>query len=474
MITLLAALPAVAAVLALPSRPAAGEGDALDRILGAALSSSRAYETLAHLTDRIGHRLSGSANLEKAVAWTSAELRRYRLDRVWTEKVKVPHWVRGVETGRIVSPVEHPLVVMALGMSDPTPPEGVTAEVVEVSSFDELHALGEKVKGKIVLYNRPIVANGGEERGYGAAAGLRYRGAVEAAKQGAVGMLIRSLGTASYRLPHTGGMSYEDGVARIPAAAVSAEDAELIHRLLAAKDPVRVSYVLGCRTLPDAESANVLAEIRGRTRPAEVVLIGAHLDSWDVGTGAIDDAAGAAIVMETMRLIRSLGLHPRRTIRAVLFTNEENGLRGGRDYAERHKGELEKHVAAVESDGGAARPLGYGVSAGPGGTEIVQRIAARLEVLRAHEVKPGGGGADIGPLEKARVPLLALRQDGTRYFDYHHTEADTLDKVDPKELSMNVAAMAVLAWSLADMPETLPRLQEKTETPTFPAAPLKK
>ncbi len=447
--------------------------DGADRILGAAISSSHAYETLAHLTDRIGPRLSGSANLERAVAWTAEQLRGYGLDRVWTEKVMVPHWVRGVETGRIVSPVEHPLVLTALGMSEPTPLEGVTAEVVEVTGFEELRALGDRARGKIVLFNRPIVPNGGEERGYGSAAGLRYRGASEAAKQGAVGMLIRSLGTASYRLPHTGGMAYEEGAPRIPAAAVSAEDAELIHRLLAAGEAVRVSYVLGCRTLPDAESANVLAEIRGREKPEEIVLIGAHLDSWDVGTGALDDGAGVAMVMETMRLVRALGLAPRRTIRAVLFTNEENGLRGGRAYAEAHRSELDRHVAAIECDGGAARPLGFGVSAGEGGVEIVRRVASRLEVLGAGEVKAGGGGADIGPLAEARVPLLSVRQDGTRYFDYHHTIADTLDKVDPKELALNVAALGVLAWSLAEMPETLPRLEPKTEVRSFQAAPVK-
>lgn len=453
---------------------AGAEDDPASRILGAALSSNRAYETLSYLTDRIGPRLSGSARLERAVAWAEAELRRYGLDRVWTEPVRVPHWVRGVETGRIVSPVEHPLALTALGMSEPTPAAGITGEVVEVAGFEELRALGEKAKGKIVLFNRPIVPNGGEERGYGSAAGLRYRGAVEAAKQGAVGMLIRSLGTASYRLPHTGGMAYEDGVPRIPAAAIAAEDADLIHRLLAAGETVRVNYVLGCRTLPDADSANVLGEIRGREKPEEIVLVGAHLDSWDLGTGALDDGAGVAMVMETMRLFRSVGIVPRRTVRAVLFTNEENGLRGGRAYAETHREELNRHVAAIECDSGAARPIGIGVSAGEGGLDMIRKIAARLAVLGADEVVAGGGGADIGPLAAAGVPLLSLRQDGTRYFDYHHTAADTLDKVDPKELALNVAALGVLVWSLAEAEPTLARLEPGAQPRPFPAAPTQK
>jgi len=453
----------------LPSGLAADEPDFLGRVLGAALTEGKAYEKLAYLTDRIGHRLSGSKSLDKAIEWATAEMNRDGLDKVWTEKVMVPRWVRGVESGRILSPAEHRLAIIALGMSDPTPEGGITAEVFEVASFEEVKAAGERLKGKIVLYNKPIYANGGEERGYGAAAGLRYRGAVEAAKQGAVGMLIRSLGTANYRLPHTGAMAYEDGVPHIPAAAISAEDADRIHRFLAAGEPVRVQFALGCGTLPEVESANVLAEIFGREKPGEVVLIGAHLDSWDVGSGAIDDGAGSVIVMEAMRVLKSLGQRPRRTIRVVLFTNEENGLRGGKAYAEAHKAEVASHVAAIESDSGGAKPLGFGVTAGSGGIEMVRRIASHLALLGADTVTPGGGGADISPLAAGHVPLMGLHQDSTRYFDYHHTEADTLDKVDPGELGLNVAAMAVMAYALADMPETLPRTEgepAKGEGPT--------
>ncbi len=435
----------------------AADPDPVQQILDAGLRSDGAYRKLAWLCDRIGPRLSGSENLEKAVAWCSAEMKRDGLDNVHTEKVMVPHWVRGEASGRILTPVPHPMAILALGMSDGTKPGGLTAEVVEVKSFDELTAIGDRARGKIVLFNKPIYPNGGEERGYGSAVGLRYSGAVAAAKVGAVGMLIRSLATADLRLPHTGAMAYEDGVPRIPAAAIAPEDAELIHRFLVAGETVKVTFTLSCKTLPDAESANVIGEIRGSERPDEIVVIGGHLDSWDVGTGAHDDGAGCAISMEALRLIRSLGLKPKRTIRAVLFTNEENGLRGGTAYAEMHAAELGKHVAAIESDSGGARPLGFGVSAGPGGTAIVKTLAAPLARFDADDVREDGGGADISPMRPAGVPQLGLRQDSTHYFDIHHTMADTLDKVDAHDLAMNATAMAAMAWQLANLDPPLPR-----------------
>ena len=445
--------------------PAPSEGaDPVRRLIDAGLSSDGAYRKLAWLTDRIGPRLSGSEALERAVAWCAAEMKRDGLDRVWTEKVMVPHWVRGEASGRILAPAEHPLAILALGMSDPTPPGGVTAEVVEVSSLDEVQALGERAKGKIVLFNKRIYANGGEDRGYGSAVGLRYSGAPEAAKVGAVAMLIRSLATADLRLPHTGSMGYRDGIPRIPAAAISPEDAELIHRFLVAGERVTVTFTQTCRTLPDAESANVLGEIRGTEKPEEVVVIGGHLDSWDVGTGAHDDGAGCAMSMEALRLVRSLGLKPKRTMRAVLFTNEENGLRGGKNYAEVHAGELAGHVAAIESDSGGGRPLGFGISGGPGALEIVRRLAAPLAAFAADDVREGGGGADISPMGPSGVPLLGLRQDTTHYFDVHHTMADTLDKIDPHDLAMNATALAVMAWQLAQLDPPLARyVPKKTE-----------
>ncbi|HKQ63170.1 MAG TPA: M20/M25/M40 family metallo-hydrolase [Candidatus Polarisedimenticolaceae bacterium] len=450
----------ILAALAVGNPLAAADGpDAAGaRLVGAALVQSRAHDKLAYLTDRIGHRLSGSAALERAVQWAADEFRRDGMDRVWTEKVLVPHWVRGPIAVRVVSPIETGLVALALGGSVSTPAAGIQAELIEFSSLDELKAAGEAVRGKIVLFNKPIAAGFDEEHGYGSAVGLRVDGASAAARQGAVAMLLRSLGTADFRLPHTGAMRYATDAPKIPAAAVAAEDALMLHRLLAAGERVRVQLALEASELPDAESANVLAELRGRERPAEVVLLAAHLDSWDVGQGAIDDGAGCAIVMETMRLLQQQGAAPRRTIRAVLYTNEENGTRGGKAYVEAHRGELALHVAAIESDSGGAAPQGFGVSAGPGGAEAVREIARELAGLGAGDVVPRGGGADIGPLKEFGVPLLSLRQDSTHYFDYHHTPADTLDKVRPAELDLNVAALAWLAWMLAEREAPLPRL----------------
>ncbi len=444
------------------ARSTGGGSDALSRaaslLIGEEMVSGGAYRKLAWLTDRIGSRLSGSPGAAAAVAWAQEEFRRDGMSRVRAEKVMVPHWIRGAEAAAILAPVSQPMAVTAIGMSVPTPVEGVSSEVVEVASFDELHALGEKVRGKIVLYNVPILPNPDGD-GYGGAAGLRYRGAVEAAKQGAGAMLIRSLGTLSARLPHTGSHAYEDGVERIPAAALAAEDADLLHRLLASGSPVRVKLTLGCQILPDVESANVMADLRGTVLPDEIVLIGGHLDSWDLGTGAIDDGAGVAISMEALRLLKELRLRPRRTIRAVLFMNEENGSRGGKAYAADHEKELEKHVAAIESDSGAGRPLGFSVNAGKGGDAVIREMASRLRSLGATDVQSGGhGGVDISSMLGAGVPLLGLRQDMTLYFDWHHTAGDTLDKVDPRELADNAAAMAFLAYALAEREVPLPRI----------------
>jgi hypothetical protein len=434
-----------------------GGADPVPRIIDAGLRSESAYRTLAWLTDRIGPRLSGSENLEKAVVWGQEEMKRDNLANVRAEKVMVPHWVRGEASGRILTPTPHPMAVLALGMSDGTGPEGITAEVVEVVSLEDVKALGDKAKGKIVLFNKRIYPSGGDMRGYGAGSKLRHDGAAAAAKVGAVGMIIRSLATADLWLPHTGGMGYEAGVPHIPAAAIAPEDAELIHRFLAAGETVKVTFTTTCKTLPDAESANVIGEIVGGEKPDEIVVIAGHLDSWDVGTGAQDDGAGCAITLEAMRLIQSLGLKPKRTIRAVLFTNEENGLHGGKTYAATHAAELPKHVAAIESDSGGARPLGFGVGAGEGGVETVQKLAAPLALFEADDVVAGDGGADISAMEDAGVPQIGLRQDTLHYFDIHHTMADTLDKVDAHELAKNATAMAAMAWQLANLDPPLPR-----------------
>jgi carboxypeptidase Q len=433
--------------------PQAAE-DPRARIRSLALADGRAHATLAQLTDRIGPRLSGTSALERAVTWAAAQFSAAGIEQVWTEKVLVPHWVRGPESGRIVEPVAARLALLGLGGGVATPPEGLTAEVLEVDGFDRLEAHAAAVRGKIVLFNKVLRASFDGEDGYSSVVKLRSDGPARAARLGALAVLVRAVGTADFRLPHTGALRYVDGVPKIPAAAISAEDAELLHRLLAAGDTVRVHLELGAEQRPDAESANVLAELPGHELPAEIVLIGAHLDSWDVGQGAVDDGAGCAIVIETLRVLKALGTPPRRTIRAVLFTNEENGLRGGSNYAERHGNE--RHVAAIESDSGGARPLGFGVTAGEGGVEQVVEIAHSLAAIGADAVLSRGGGADISPLRKRGVPVLSLNQDPAHYFDYHHTEADTLDKVDAADLDKNVAALATMAWALAQADHVLP------------------
>jgi hypothetical protein len=456
--------PFGASAAARSSKRAAAARVALDpnevaaRLVGEEMVANGAWPKLAWLADRIGPRLSGSPGAAAAVAWTLEELRRDGLANVRAEKVMVPHWVRGEESARLVAPYGRRLVVTALGMSVPTPADGVTGDIVEVDSLDALKTLGDKARGKIVLFSHETTA-GREMGGYGATSPLRVKGPSEAARLGAVAALVRSLGTLRARLPHTGTLVYADDAPKIPAAALAEEDALLLHRLLAIGETVRVHLSLGCATLPDVESANVVAELRGRDKPDEIVVIGGHLDSWDLGDGAIDDGAGVAMAMEALRLLKHLELVPRRTIRAVLYMNEENGVHGGKTYAETHKDEMARHVAAIESDSGADHPLGFRVAAGPGGDAAARALAAPLELLGAADVKAAeDAGTDIGPMKAAGVPLLGLRQDVTHYFDWHHTAADTLDKVEPRALAENAAAMAFMAWALAEAPEPLPRI----------------
>ena len=469
-------LPLSAALLSLltaaPKAPAAVTKETgpspqvAERLIGAALTEGHVWTRLAELTDGIGPRLSGSEGEAAAVQWAK---RSFEADgvKVSLEPVKVPRWVRGEEQGQVLASERfraHPLSLLALGGSVGTPAEGLTAEVIEATSLEEVAALGEKVKGKLVFFNHTM----SQPSDYGRFAGLRTRGAAVAGKAGAVGVLVRSLATASLRTPHTGAMRYEEGGPQIPAASVSVEDAELLHRLLAG-GPVRVALKLGGQTLPDVDSFNVVAEVKGREKPQEVVLLGAHLDSWDVGTGAHDDGAGVAMVMEAARLLAKVKPAPRRTVRVVLFANEENGLRGARAYAEAHAAELGNHVAALEMDAGGFRPLGVVLKTGPGGEALVKPWLRPLEALGAGNILPGdAGGADLSPLIPARVPFVGVRVDGARYFDVHHTHADTLDKVDPKDLAQSTAAVTWVAYVLAEMPGVLPR-PEAPATP--PAAP---
>jgi hypothetical protein len=438
-----------------PAGPiAAAYGDAAARILAAATADQRAYEKLAYLTDRIGHRLSGSAGLAQAVAWAAQVMRAEGHENVRTQKVMVPHWVRGQESAAIVTPVARPMAILGLGNSVGTGPKGVTAEVVVVKDFDALDALGAQVAGKIVLYDKrmpPYTKEGGS--GYGDASPYRVNGASRAAKLGARAVLVRSLTAHSLRTPHTGMVRYEDKVPQIPAAAISVEDAELIARLAAAGETVKVRLTMGARMLPDAESANVIAELVGREKPEEIVVIGGHLDSWDVGQGAHDDGAGCVMMMHALTLLRELGLRPRRTIRVVLFTNEENGLRGAIAYAEGHAAGLPDHVMALESDSGGFAPRGIGVEGNEQAVAQVRDLIRLLAPLGATEVSEGHSGADLIPLVRAGVPSLGFMVEGARYFDYHHTDADTLDKVVPEDLARSVAAVATVAYVIADMPE---------------------
>jgi carboxypeptidase Q len=429
-----------------------------NQIIAAARASRGAYAKLEELTTRIGNRVSGSPELERAVVWARDAMTRDGLANVHTEKVMVPHWVRGAEDAAIVAPVERPLVVLGLGETVPTPKAGVVAPVVVVHDWHELEANAAAVKGAIVLYDVAMPAWTVEHgSGYGDVVGYRTDGAVAAAKLGAVGMLMRSATAHSLRTPHTGAVRYDDKVPKIPAAAVTVEDAELLARL-AAHGPVTVRMHLESQKLPDAESANVIGEVVGTEHPDELVVIGAHLDSWDVGQGAHDDGAGVAMMIDAARVLEAF--HPRRTVRVVLFTNEEYGPSGGNAYAVAHAAELPKTVAAIESDSGGFSPRGFSIAHATAGTQVatrVQRLARPLAALGVTQFKLGGGGSDITPMKAAGVPLLGLDVDNRSYFDIHHTEADTLDKVDPVQLADAAAAVAAMAYLLAEQPGRVDR-----------------
>ena len=430
----------------------------MERLLGAAISSSQASDIVRSLTDAAGPRSAGSPGDAAAVAWALGALKARGFANVRAEKVLVPHWVRGAETGEIVAPVRQRLLLTALGGSVPTPPGGVEAEVVEVTSLEAADGLGERARGKIVFFYKRMERRK-DGSGYGETVPIRGKGASKAARAGAVGMLMRSVGTSDARFPHTGGMAYEASAPRIPAAALAAPDADQLHRILAEGKPVRVRFSLATQDLPQAESANVMGEIRGRTAPDEIVLLGAHLDSWDLGTGAVDDGAGCAIVIEAARLIATLERRPRRTIRVVLYANEEFGQSGAKAYAKEHAAELSRHAAAVEADIGAGAAMGFSWNAGPGAERLVADVASLLKPLGAGSLQKGGdGGADIGALKIAGVPLFGIRQDASRYFDLHHSADDTFDKIDPRELDTAVATTAVLAYALADSAEPLARI----------------
>jgi carboxypeptidase Q len=423
-----------------------------DSLIGAATGDSAAYARLGRLVDTFGHRLSGSASLEAAIDWILSEMKSDGLQNVRGERVMVPHWVRGAESADLIKPRAAPLRMLGLGGSVATPKNGITAPVLVVNSFDDLRSRASEARGKIVLFDAPFTS-------YRETVHYRVEGASAAARAGAVASLIRSVASFSIRSPHTGVMHYDSTLAQIPAAALSVEDAQMLHRFQDRGQPVVVRLRMGARTLPDALSRNVVAEVVGRDRPDEVVVLGGHIDSWDVGQGAMDDGGGAVAAWEAVRLIHRLGLRPRRTIRVVLWTNEENGGKGGLGYRDAHAGQLDNHVLAMESDNGVFTPYGFRFSGSDAALARVQQVAALLQPIGASKVlrEKESPEADIAPLVERGVPGVGLEVDRTRYFWFHHSDGDTLDKIDPAELARCVAAMAVMAYVVADLPDPLAR-----------------
>ncbi len=437
------------------------------RILGAALTDVDGWDKLEHLSLRIGHRLSGSKGLERAIQWAAESMRAEGLDRVRLQEVMVPHWVRGPAALRLLAPegeehLERELSILSLGGSVGAPEGGITADAVVARSFEELAAMPRsRVEGRIVVWAVPWM-------GYGGTGAYRRLGAARAAEMGAVASLVRSATGRSLSTPHTGNMRYEEGVPRIPAAALTVEDAEHLRRMDDLGMPIRLHFEMRNEILPDALSHNVMAEITGSELPEEVVVMGGHYDSWDVGHGAHDDGAACIAAWHGLTLLRRLGFRPRRTLRVVLWTNEENGLRGGTAYREFVGDAIGDHVAAIEMDGGAERPVGFGIGlpwAGEGPTadaaygealSILRPIGSLFSGIDASAMTRGGGGADIGPLMADGVPGIGFRTVGEHYFDWHHTESDTLDKVDPDHFRRAVGMLAVLGYILADMPDRLP------------------
>ena len=436
----------------------------LTTLRDAALSDDYAYQRLAHITESIGPRPAGSPQGEAAVNYVADEMRKLGLE-VKLEEVKVRHWQRGAEQAELV---EYPgqvkgttqkVVITALGGNTPTPADGLTAEVVVVNNFDELKALGRPaVAGKVVLFNVPFdkqkAASGYWGEAYGEAVEYRGRGAKAAADLGAVASMVRSVGGADYRIPHTGW----NLPAGIPAGAITSEDADLIAHL-AAQGRVRIHMILASENLPAVTSYNVIGDLKGSEHPEQVVIVSGHLDSWDLGTGAIDDGAGVVVAMETAQLLQQLHLHPKRTLRVIAWMDEENGGSGHDTYAKDYAGDTGNHVAAIESDLGAGHPLGFDVNLSKAALLQLRPIQNILASFGANAVRsiPFSPGADIEPLGKAGVPTLGVMQDGRTYFNYHHTPADTLDKVVPRELRENAAALAVMGYALASLPEPLPR-----------------
>lgn len=433
----------------------------------AAVDSDFAWRQVAHLTTNIGPRLTGSAQAAHAVEYVAAEMRKLGLD-VHLQKCMVPHWVRGAEHGELLEfagmapGTTQKIVLTALGGSVATPDDGLIGQIVVVNSFDELAALGrDGVAGKIVLFNykfdRELQSSGFGGAAYSQAVAYRGGGPVAAARLGAIAVLVRSAGGSQNRLAHTGALRYDDTVTKVPSAAITYEDAELIARLV--KDgPVRIRLTLTPQTLPDVESYNVIADLKGSEKPDEVVIVSGHLDSWDLGQGAIDDGAGVAVSMAVPAIIKQLGLHPKRTIRFIAWMNEENGGRGSAAYAEAEKANMANQFAAIEADLGASHPIGFYFAGKTDALNYFAPISKILSVQGGAQVQQQANvGSDVGPLTRAGVPSFAPWFNQQTYFNYHHTAADTLDKINLRELNENAAVMTVLAYGLANLQQPLPR-----------------
>jgi carboxypeptidase Q len=455
---IVAALGVSAAVMVRGQTPVtAAEPAGLTRLVQAALSSSEAYDRLATLTDTFGNRLSGSDALEHAIDWILDQMRRDGLANVHGEPVTVPHWVRGDESATLVAPRALPLHMIGLGMSVGTPADGITAPVLVVRNFDELERRAAEAKGAIVVFDYPFRADLAPLDGYNDAVAYRSRAPVAAARAGAVAALIRSVSSFSIQNPHTGSTRYDPSVPSIPAAALSVEDTEMLRRMADRGQKVVLTLKMGAHQLPDAQSRNVVAELPGRESPDEVVVLGGHIDSWDVGQGAMDDGGCSVAAWEAVRLMTQLGLTPKRTVRVVLWTNEENGTRGGRAYRDAHAGELGKHVAAMECDNGVFRPYGFKFRGSDAGLAYLVRAGAALESIGAGRVVTGDPEADVTPLTQAGVPTLGLNVDTSKYFWFHHSAGDTIAVIDRDDLARCVAAMAGMAYLLADADQPVPR-----------------
>ncbi len=441
---------------------------ALPKIRDAALHSDWAYERLTDLTDLIGARLAGSPGAQAAVQQLAAALRHEGIS-VTLDPVMVPHWVRGVERAELVGYKDRPagisqrIVLTALGSSSATPEDGLTAQVLVIHDFEELARRASEVKGKIVLYtgafDKDLAENGYAGPGYGQAGRYRFIGPAKAAALGASAVLVRSVGTADFRIPHTGATLFGD-TTPIPAAAVTTEDALLIERLARRGEPVTMHLTLTPQTLPDVESANVIGEIPGSDPGAGVVVVSGHVDAWDLAQGATDDGVGVIAAMASLKILHDLHLEPRRTIRFIGWMNEENGSRGRLGYTKLHGEEFARHVAAIESDFGGGRPLGITTNVPKEGASAIQKMLTVLEPLGATVLQrvDGNLGSDLADMESKGVPVFEPLVDGRHYFDYHHTPADTLDKVDQDNLRRQVAVLAVLAYYLANLDPAPPRL----------------